>query len=254
MSKNDTSWGEVSSWYDDLLSHNEDSFQRQVILPNLLRVLDINKGDKVLDVACGNGFFADEFTHAGAEVVGVDVSEELIGAAKKRYGSNPGLKFIVSRVEKLPSSLENFDKAVIVLAVQNIEDVRTTIKNCNKALKPGGKLVIVMNHPAFRIPKASSWGWDDGGTKQHRNISAYMSELKEEINMTPGRKGPEKFTISFHRPLQFYFKIFRNSGFVVSRLEEWISHKKSQPGPRQKEEDRMRKELPLFLCLELLKI
>jgi hypothetical protein len=57
------------------------------------------------------------------------------------------------------------------------------------------------------------------------------------------------FTVSFHRPLQFYFKIFSKLGFAVERLEEWNSNKKSEAGPRAKAEDKARKEIPLFLYM-----
>jgi hypothetical protein len=70
--------------------------------------------------------------------------------------------------------------------------------------------------------------------------------------MTPGEKDYLKktFTVSFHRPLQSYFKAMTKSGFAATRLEEWISHKKSQTGPRSVEEDRMRKEIPMFVAIE----
>ena len=70
--------------------------------------------------------------------------------------------------------------------------------------------------------------------------------------MTPGEKvaSRKKFTVSFHRPLQSYVKVLAKYGFGVVRLEEWISHKKSQKGPRAEEEDRSRKEIPMFACIE----
>jgi hypothetical protein len=90
----------------------------------------------------------------------------------------------------------------------------------------------------------------------YRRIDSYMSEKTLEIDMTPGKRnvGNKKYTVSFHRPLQTYFKILSKSGFVVARLEEWISHKKSQMGPHAPEEDRMRKEIPMFMCLEARKM
>jgi hypothetical protein len=53
--------------------------------------------------------------------------------------------------------------------------------------------------------------------------------------------------------LQSYFKYLNLSGFVVSRLEEWVSNRKSQSGPRQKSEDTARKEIPMFMCVEAVK-
>ena len=114
-----------------------------------------------------------------------------------------------------------------------------------------------MNHPAFRIPKRSSWGFDEATGVQYRRIDGYLRESKEEIDMKPGSSQttkPDQVTVSFHRPLQYYTKLFAATGFAMSRLEEWISHKHSQAGPRQKEEDRMRSEIPLFLFMEIKKI
>jgi hypothetical protein len=74
--------------------------------------------------------------------------------------------------------------------------------------------------------------------------------------MNPGAKpGESKLTtISFHRPLQAYVKALHAAGFAISRLEEWTSHKKSEKGPRQDSENKSRKEIPLFMCLECVKL
>ena len=71
--------------------------------------------------------------------------------------------------------------------------------------------------------------------------------------MTPGEKLQKKKikTVSFHRPLQYYIKLLSKNGFALTRLEEWISHKKSQKGPKQSIEDTARKEIPLFMALEI---
>lgn len=262
MPKNDTSWGNVAGEYDESFSSNPDSYQKQVILPNIIRMVDPATDDKILDLACGSGFFSEAFGEAGAEVLGVDISPELIEVAKKRIGArrdsekyrkNLKIKFETSSAEKLSVEQGKFNKAVIVLAIQNIEDVKKTLENCFNALAPKGKLFIVMNHPAFRIPKASSWGFDEKSNKQYRRVDAYLSESREKIDMTPSADKNKKFTVSFHRPLQYYFKLFHNAGFCVERLEEWTSHRKSEPGTRAKEEDRTRKEIPLFLAIQLFK-
>lgn len=111
-----------------------------------------------------------------------------------------------------------------------------------------------MNHPAFRIPKHSSWGWDPSTgsgqvVAQYRRIDEYLSESRTNIQMHPG-DDPKTTTMTFHRPLQWYMKLLAKHGFAVTRLEEWISPKKSQKGPRQIAEDKARKEFPLFIFLE----
>ncbi len=250
-----TSWGNVAGWYNELIEERPGNYQTSVILPNILRILDIRRNETVADLACGQGFFAREFAKSGAKVVAVDVAKELIGIAEKN--TPPALKnkitFKVSPADTLAFiASSSIDKAVIILAIQNIENVKEVLAEASRILKPGGRLVIAMNHPAFRIPKNSDWGWDEKTKVQYRRINQYITESKVKIQMHPGDK-PDEHTLSFHRPLQFYFKALQKAGLCVSRLEEWTSNKKSEPGPRAEIEDRARKEIPLFLCLEAVK-
>lgn len=252
-----TSWGNVAKWYDKLLINDSDSYQKNVILPNLIRIIEPRKYLTILDIACGQGFFAYAFSDLGANIHACDISNELINIAKKTVKTNPDsgnkIDFFVSpshEIKKIPD--QSIDIVTIILALQNIEKLNETITECNRVLKKSGKLVFVLNHPAFRIPKESSWQWDEKTNNQFRRIDAYMSEKTIKIDMTPGEINPNRkqYTYSFHRPLQVYFKTLNKNGFCISRLEEWISHKTSQSGPKAKEEDRARKEIPMFLCIE----
>lgn len=255
MDKKTTSWGKVSSWYDDLLK-DPDTYQKKVILPNLLRVLNIQKEERVLDLGCGQGFFSNEFAKLGAFVEGLDISSELIALARKANSKNINYK-VGAGDRTLPYEDKYFDKVVIVLALQNMKDLGRVFEECSRVLKAGGSFVLVLNHPAFRVPQGSDWDYDEVRKSQFRKIYEYMSEKKVSIVMNPGKeaKGKEsEKTYSFHRPLQLYFKNFSRCGFVVSKLEEWISHKESERGPRKIAEDIARKEIPLFMLIEAKKL
>lgn len=260
MKNKDTSWNKVASWYDELLK-NDESYQAKVILPNLLRVLDLKKGEQVYDLACGQGYFANVFAHVGANVVASDLSKNLIETAKKN--SKPAspsqggekIAFYISPAHRAQFLKDgSIDTIVVVLAIQNIENVGEVFAECKRVLKKDGRMVLVLNHPAFRVPQGSDWYFENG--VQSRIISQYLSPSKIYIDMTPGEKNPKKKikTVSFHRSLQDYVKLFSKSGFAITRLEEWISHKQSGTGPRQAAEDKARKEIPMFMCLEVKKI
>ena len=245
-----TSWGRAAKWYEKLLGE-EGTYQRDVILPNVIRILDVKKGEKVLDLGCGPGFFSATFAKLGAKVIGVDVSKAMIDVAREH--SLEEVRYYTSPSDKLDFiDTATVDKITIILALQNIERFNETLIECNRVLKSGGRLYIVLNHPAFRVPKGSGWGWDVEQKAQYRRIDSYLSEAKVKIQMHPGDR-PDDFTLSFHRPLQVYFKGLRKAGFAVESLEEWISHKKSEPGPRSGAENKARKEIPLFLLLEAIK-
>jgi ubiquinone/menaquinone biosynthesis C-methylase UbiE len=255
VKKKDTSWNSVGAWYDGMVT-DDDSYQVQVIAPNLSRLMDLRVGEKVLDLACGTGFFSGIFAKVVGpkNVTGVDLGKQLISIAQK---NNPEVDFHVSFADRLSFFPANhFDKVALVLAIQNIAEVKAMLLEINRVLKPNGLVYIVMNHPAFRIPKRSGWGFDEATGQQYRRLDGYLHESKAEIDMKPGsskNENTDQITVSFHRPIQYYTKLFAATGFVLTRLEEWISHRCSQSGPRQKEEDRMRDEIPMFLFMEIRK-
>lgn len=246
MAHKTTSWGGVADWYDEHLG-GEDTYQAKVIAPNLMRILAIKKGERVLDLACGQGYFAREVKKFSDQVVGADISKELVQKAKAQ---TPGVVFHATPAHKLGFAKHGeFDAVLCVLALQNMEDIGRVFKEVKRVLKPGGRFVFVLNHPAFRVLKRSSWGWDEETRAQYRRIDSYLSSAKVSVDMAPGKARSEK-TVSYHRSLQDFFKALHGAGLAVTRLEEWISHKSSQKGPRQKAEDTARKEIPLFMCIE----
>ncbi|HYE59628.1 MAG TPA: methyltransferase domain-containing protein, partial [Candidatus Kapabacteria bacterium] len=89
--KKSTSWGNVAAWYTNLLEKGKGTYQHDVILPNLLRILSLRPGMNVLDLACGSGFFARAFARAGARVMGIDISPELIRIAEQYAKKEPTL-------------------------------------------------------------------------------------------------------------------------------------------------------------------
>jgi len=251
----ETSWNKVANWYDSHLKGSKNSYHNTLIIPNLIRLLKSNfhsSAATVLDLACGQGYVTNEINKSGYKVTGIDLSSELISIAKERYKD---IDFIIDDASKLTAStldrVGRFDAITIVLAVQNIKDLDGLFKGCSRLLKKGGQLFVVMNHPAFRIPKASSWGFDKNDTAQYRRIDRYMSNLEIPIEAKPGERaktGRGSITWSFHRSLSEYFKKLKKNGFVVMDLEEWVSNKTSEPGKRAKVEDLARKEIPMFMA------
>ncbi len=244
------SWQSVAPWYDEYLETNPDSYQAKVIAPNLLRMLSLQKGEAVLDLASGQGYFSRLFAEAGATVTGIDISEELIVRAKEKGGS---IRYAIAPSHDTGLKKESFETIVTVLAFENIKNIDETVFEMKRVLKKQGRAVIVLLHPTFRIPQHSDWGVDQKKQVQYRKVEKYLSEVAIEIMQNPFRGGEEK-TVTFHRSLQWYMKIFKKHGFAITGMEEWISHKKSQIGSKKELEDRARKEFPMFLALELKKI
>ncbi|MFA6006141.1 MAG: class I SAM-dependent methyltransferase [Candidatus Paceibacterota bacterium] len=255
MDKKDTSWENVAVWYDSHL-HSSDTYQEQVILPKLTELLMLAPDDTLLDLACGQGYFSHALLPFVGHVIGVDMSESLIDFARKatQIKDLERIEFHVSESHKLAMLADaSVDKIIIVLALQNIRELETTLQECARVLRPSGSLHIVLNHPMFRIPKYSDWRYDTAKKAQVREVWRYYSEFSSSIIMNPGAKKDKQTTVSFHRPLASFIKAGAKAGFLLSNLEEWASNKESEPGPKAQLENIARKEIPLFMYLQLQK-
>jgi ubiquinone/menaquinone biosynthesis C-methylase UbiE len=242
-----TSWNKVSHWYGEIVGSEGHYYHQKTVIPGSLKLLDLKPGEKLLDLACGNGVLS-RAVGPKIEYVGIDMAASLIDQAK-RLERNKNRKWRVADVgQNLGIEPNFFDKVAIILAIQNIRNLSGVITNASIGLKSGGRLVIVMNHPVFRIPRFSSWGVDTSKKLQYRRIDSYMSNQEVPITMNPGQSKAVKTTWSFHRPIQTYFDELKKSGFVIESLEEWTSDKTSTGG-KAKMENRARNEFPLFMAI-----
>ena len=244
-----TSWKAVSGWYDSIVGEKGHYYHREVILPNVLRILDLKKGDSLLDIGCGQGVVTRHIPKH-IDYVGIDIAQPLLDAAKQ-YHSSPSHQFIhadLTRAWPL-SNHPPFSHAVCILVLQNIEDPDRIFQELSHVLLDGGRAIFVINHPYFRIPRQSRWSTDEATKAQTRELFSYMTPQRIPITTHPGRQLAEtKTTWSFHVPLSEYTAMSQAHGFVIETIEEWCSPKHST-GSAARAENRARKEFPLFMAI-----
>ncbi len=238
-----TSWEKVHDWYDDIVGAEGHYYHQHVILPHLLPLIASSKS--LLDIGCGQGVLARHLPKS-ARYVGIDSSPSLIAIARKLC---PQATFFVQDALQ-PFSLKDkdFSHAVMILALQNMADPIPVFENAARHLAPQGKLVLVLNHPCFRIPRQSSWAIDEKKQMQSRRIDRYMTPMEIPILTRPSQQEDSTSSVSYHLPLSSYSLALGKAGFCIERLDEWCSDKTSH-GKAARRENRARKEFPLFLCI-----
>ena len=101
----------------------------------------------ILDVATGTGALAiDLATRSSVEVVGIDISQEMLTIGKEKIRSL-GLDKTISMewddAESLSFNSDRFDAVTIGFGMRNFEDLNQGLREVNRVLKSGGQLVIL---------------------------------------------------------------------------------------------------------------
>lgn len=248
-------WDPVAAWYDKLVGESGSDYHRQVILPATIRILEPRPGEAVIDVCCGQGVLVNPLLETKiGRFTGVDASPQLIQAAKARHGSEPRVSLVVADACAPGSWADgSYDAATCLMAVHDVADPVALFANLAAALKPGGRAVLVLMHPCFRIPRQTHWGWDADQKIQYRRLDAYGSVQDIPITTHPGKKSGEQTTFH-HRPLAELLTAIGKGGLAVTACEELYSHRRSQAGPFSKAEHRAAQEFPLFLALKAVRL
>ena len=245
-------WEYVSKWYDGMVGE-EGSIHHAHIMPTVLELLSINTGDHILDLGCGQGVLAPHVKKAGGQYTGVDISPSLVRSARSRHSKNG--TFIEGDVHNLKRQSKirqgSFESAVFLLSIQDMRYPKKAIDSAAWSLKDNGRIVILMTHPAFRIPRQSGWGQDSKRKLIYRRIDSYLSPL--DVPLKKDRRTGKTLTRSYHRPLQTYLsEIFRHDLVITDFREIPAPIKKGTSISRA--EVRVLKEIPLFLAISAMKL
>ncbi len=213
-----TEWDAIAGWWDDTQGDTGDLWHRALIDPTLFGVLGSVAGQRVLDLACGNGYIGRRLARAGARVVGVDACAPLIERARAREAGDPlGISYHVADAARLaPLADHVFDVVVCNMALMDIADAAGAIREARRVLRPRGRFVASLSHPCFDVPNASAWVVErlNYTTTVWRKVSRYREVFGDAVPWN------DWHIASYHRPLSWYVRTLRAAGFVLTAFEE----------------------------------
>ena len=147
-------WDANAAFWDEKMGEGND-FVNLLEWPAMLRLLDPQPGQHMLDIATGNGLTARRLAALGVQVSAFDFSEELIKFAQTRTGAGLPIKYYVLDATDESNLLDRlaaaapFDSALCNMALFDMADIEPLFHALPKLLKPGGGLVFSLCHPAF---------------------------------------------------------------------------------------------------------
>lgn len=107
---------------------------------HILKLLEPNQGDRILDIGCGLGYFSHLLSQRGATVWGTDIDTACITFATSNFGSN----FVIGRAESLPFKADTFDKILCSEVLEHIEDDEKALSEILRLGCGGGTVVITV--------------------------------------------------------------------------------------------------------------
>lgn len=219
-------WERNAQFWDERMGEGNDWLEL-LEMPAILRLLQVQAGERILDIACGNGLTSRRLADLGAQVTAFDFSTNLIAYAQERsreYAGRIQYHVIDATDETALLTLGEgmYDAALCNMALFDMAEIQPLLSALRRLLRPGGRFVFTVVHPCF-----------------NNNHMALVAELKDQAGQavtryavkvwgyrTPsmrfgaaifGQPEPQPF---FHRPLQDLLGACFKAGFVLDGLEE----------------------------------
>ncbi|MEH0827050.1 MULTISPECIES: class I SAM-dependent methyltransferase [unclassified Micromonospora] len=171
--------------------------------PAMLRLAGNVSGRRILDVGCGSGPLSAALRAKGAVVTGFDVSAAMVGLARQRLGEDADLH-VADLSAPLPFADAEFDDVVASLVLHYLEDWSGPLAELRRVLKPGGRLMVSVNHPAayaIEYPKADYFA---------------LTKYSEDYILD----GQTVWLTFWHRPLHAMADAFAAAGFRIVTISE----------------------------------
>ncbi len=128
----------------------------------LVRLADARRGLRALDLCCGTGDVAFALARAGAEVTGLDFSQEMLAVAKQRTPSIGAgqIAFLHGDALKMPFPDAHFDIITLSYGLRNLADFTGGLAEMHRVTRPGGRFVILdFGKPPNRLWRSLYFGY-----------------------------------------------------------------------------------------------
>ena len=166
---------------------------------DLLALLDLLDERWVVgDLGCGTGHVSELLSPSVARVIAVDESGPMLSAARDRLEKLSNIELRAGAVEDLPIENGELDVAILFLVAHFVADPPALMREVQRVLKPGGKLLLVdfMIHDRtdYAILLGHLWqGFDDSQVVGWLASTGFTGARYRVLPADPAAKGPSLF-------------------------------------------------------------
>jgi ubiquinone/menaquinone biosynthesis C-methylase UbiE len=219
-------WNENATFWDERMGEGND-FVEELVWPATERLLAVCPGERVLDIACGNGLTSRRLVARHAEVVAFDFAEEMIAHARQRTADQADqITYLVldatDETALLSLGERRFDAALCSMALFDMADIAPLMRSLARLLKPGGRFVFSVTHPCFnhaRMAHVAEMEDREGEIVTQYSVKVYGYRTPS-IAHGVAIAGQPRAQLYFDRPLALLFGTAFEAGFVLDGLEE----------------------------------
>ncbi len=215
-------WDSAADAWEDFVESGNDWYRHEVHGPALLKACGDVLGLKALDLGCGQGYFSRQLARAGAEVTGVDFSENQVANARRHEERDRlGIEYLVMDAAKVDEQWHEpaFDLVTSAYSIGDMPDAEAAFRAAYNVLRPGGRMAFSDAHPCTD-PPFREWERDEQGRKLSLKIDRYfetgpgycfwnMKRLKYHWN------GPV-----WRRTIEELCTALANAGFLIRHIAE----------------------------------
>ena len=246
-------WNEGARAWEEFVESGADYYRHEVHGPALLAVCEPVAGLDVLDLGCGQGFFSRQLARRGAQVVAIDIAEDLLVFARKHEEQEPlGITYHNMNAGEVNQHWQedSFDWVTACMALHDMADTEAILRSAFHVLKASGRMAFSVPHPCTDAP-FREWERDEPGEKGALKIDRYF-----ESGPTVCRWRMQRLTYHWDTPywrytLTEWTAMIAKAGFLIRRLHE--------PRPTLEQVQRNPNldhcfRLPSFLIFDLVKL
>ena len=175
--------------------------------PAILALAGDVTGRRILDAGCGSGPLFAALRDRGAIVKGFDSSTGMLEQARRRLGDGADLQ-VAELGSPLPFPDGAFDDVIASLVLHYLEDWGPPLAELRRVLKPGGRLIVSVDHP-FAIV---------GLQREAGRKTDYFATCNWTEEWTMG--GQTALMSFWNRPLHAMTDAFTAAGFRISVISE----------------------------------